>query len=249
MALEMTTRGGKRIGATTVWGSESLTINTKEASLTPGKARLMDLFDDRYAGRLTLRGHSGLVAAGRALDADGKLPHKFIDSYADQAKMTANYEAILGFLLARRKNVAQFWSNENDAQGAFRTNGCTIGHCWDTSARALIDEGQPIAYMAPVEGMTCWLQNFVLLKGARNIEQANAWVSWINSPEGGAAWAKAFAANSTSKGAIDLADARQKTFFAGAYTRDVLKNLWWQPGQSSWFVARRTAFARSFMSA
>ncbi|MCZ8098936.1 MAG: extracellular solute-binding protein, partial [Burkholderiales bacterium] len=71
--------GGKRYGLTSVWGSESLTFNTKEAPLAFGTASLMDLFDDKYAGKLTLRGHSGLVAAGRALEAAGRLPHKFND--------------------------------------------------------------------------------------------------------------------------------------------------------------------------
>ena len=90
---------GKRYGLTSVWGSEALTFNTKEAPLAFGTASLMDLFDDKYAGKLTLRAHSGLVAAGRALEAAGKLPHKFNDSFVDEAKMTANYDAILKFVL------------------------------------------------------------------------------------------------------------------------------------------------------
>src|SRR6478735_1237526 len=85
---------GKRYGASSVWGSESLTFHTKEAPMTFGKASLMDLFDDKYAGKLTLRGHSGLVAIGRGLSAQGKLPFKFEDSFTDEAKMTANYDEI-----------------------------------------------------------------------------------------------------------------------------------------------------------
>ncbi len=248
-AANMTMLKGKRIGATSVWGSEALAFNAKEAPLVFGKAKLMDLFDDKYAGKLTLRAHSGLVAIGRALDAEGKLPHKFLESYTDEAKMAANYDAILKFALSKRKNVAQFWSNENEAQGAFRTNGCVIGHSWDTTAGALMKEGFPIGYIAPVEGAMCWLQNFVLMKGAKNVEQANAWVSWINTPEGGALWAKAFAANSTTKGAVDLGDAAAKKFFAEAYPGDALKNLWWQPAQQSWFVTKRTEYAKKFQSA
>ena len=86
------------------------------------------------------------------------------------------------------------------------------------------------------------------VEGESVVEQANAWVSWINTPEGGAAWAKAFAANSTTKGAVELADEKQKKFFTSVYTPEALKNLWWQPGQTSWFVAKRTDFAKKFMS-
>lgn len=248
-AANALTINGKRYGTTSVWGSESLTYHAKDAPMVYGKASLMDLFDDKYAGKLTLRGHSGLVAIGRGLDAQGKLPHKFEESFTDEAKMTANYDAILKFALSKRKNVAQFWSNENEAQGAFRTNGCTVGMCWDTSAAALMKEGFPVGYIAPVEGTVCWLQNFVLLKGAKNLEQVYAWISWINSPEGGAAWAAAYGANSTSKGAVELADANAKKFFQTAYPGDALKKLWWWPAQPSWFISKRTEYAKKFMSA
>lgn len=240
---------GPRMAIASVWGTESLTFNTKEAPMAYGKASLMDLFDDKFAGKLTLRGHSGLSAAGRALEAAGKLPNKYLDSFTDPAKMVANYDAILKFALSKRKNIAQFWTNENEAQGAFRTNGCVIGFCWDTSAAALMAEGLPISYLAPAEGATGWLQNFVLLKGAKNIEQAHAWVSWINTAEGSAAWGDAFGANPTAKGAVDKASDQQKKFFAAAYPADALGKIWWTPAQPGWFVEKRTEYAKKFMSA
>ena len=240
---------GPRMTIPSVWGSESITYNTKEAPLAYGKASLMDLFDDKYAGKLTLRGHSGLMAAGRALEAAGKLPHKYNESFTDKDKMVANYDAILKFALSKRKNIAQFWSNENEAQGAFRTNGCVIGMCWDTSAAALMAEGLPVSYISPVEGATGWLQNFVLLKGAKNLEQAHAWAAWVNTPEGSAAWAKAFGANPTAKGAVEKASDQQKKFFAAAYPADALGKIWWWPEQPGWFVEKRTEYAKKFMSA
>ena len=74
-------------------------------------------------------------------------------------------------------------------------------------------------------------------------------MQWMNSPEGGAAWAAAYGANSTSKGAVDLADANSKKFFQSAYPGDALKNLWWWPAQPSWFISKRTEYAKKFMSA
>ena len=240
---------GPRMVVPSVWGTESITYNTKEAPLEFGKAGFADLFDDKYKGKLTLRGHSGLAAAGRALESAGKLPHPFADSFSDQDKMVKNYDEILKFALAKRKNVAQFWSNENEAQGAFRTNGCVIGMCWDTSAAALMGEGLPISYMSPKEGPMGWLQNFVLLKGAKNVEQAHEWAKWMATAEGGAMWAKAFAANPTAKGAVEKADDKQKKFFAAAYPGDALSKIWFWPTSPSWFVEKRTEYAKKFMSA
>jgi spermidine/putrescine transport system substrate-binding protein len=214
-----------------------------------GKASLMDLFDDKYAGKLTLRGHSGLAAAARALEAAGKLPHPYADAYVDEAKMVKIYDETLKFALSKRKNVGQFWSNENEAQGAFRTNGCVIGMNWDTSAGAMIKEGLPISYISPKEGAMAWLQNFVLLKGAKNVEQVYEWVRWINTPDGAAAWAKAFSANPIGKGSVDKLGDAEKKFFQMAYPGDATSKLFWWPATPSWFVAKRTEYAKKFMSA
>ncbi|WP_407050776.1 extracellular solute-binding protein [Methyloraptor flagellatus] len=243
------TADGKRIASPSVWGTEALMYNTAEVKLEYGKASLGDLFDDKYAGKLVLRGHSGLAAAGRWLEAQGKLPFPWDDSYVDEAKMVKNWDEALKFAVSKRKNIAQFWSNENEAQGAFRTNGCVIGFNWDSSAGSLLKENFPIGYLAPKEGAFGWLQNFVLLKGAKNLEQAHAWVSWINTPEGSNLWGHAFGSNPCAKGAVDLMEPAAKKFFQAAYPGDALSKLWWWPAQQSWFVAKRTEYAKKFVSA
>lgn len=242
-------KDGKLMASPSIWGTEALTYNKDEAPLEYGTASLGDLFDDKYAGKLTLRGHSGLAAAGRWLDSQGQLPHPFVEGYSDPDKMVAIWDKVLEFAVAKRGNIAQFWSNENEAQGAFRTNGCVIGFNWDTSAAALAKEGLPIGYLAPKEGAIAWAQNFVLMKGAKNVEQANAWVKWINSPEGGAAWAAAYSANPVAKGAVALMAPEAKAFFEAAYPGDALTKLWWWPEQPSWFIDKRTEYATKFVSA
>lgn len=242
--------GGKLMASPSVWGSESLTVNTDEVKLEYGTASLGDLFDDQYAGKLVLRGHSGLAAAGRWLDTQpGALPFPFDEGYKDPEKMVAIWDKVLEFALSKRKNIAQFWSNENEAQGAFRTNGCVIGLNWDTSAAALAKEGLPIAYLQPKEGSFAWAQNFVMLKGAKNVEQANAWLKWMNSPEGGALWAAAFGASPCAKGAVEKMSPEAQTFFKASYPSDSLAKLWWWPVQESWFVEKRTEYATKFVSA
>ncbi|MBL8590497.1 MAG: extracellular solute-binding protein [Methylobacteriaceae bacterium] len=248
-AADAMTIKGKRYGMPSVWGTESLTFNNKEVKLEYGKASLMDLFDDKYVGKVTMRGHSGLAAAARALEAAGKLPHPYAEAYADEAKMVKIYDETLKFVLSKRKNIGQFWSNENEAQGAFRTNGCVIGMNWDTSAGAMIKEGMPISYISPNEGAMAWLQNFVLLKGAKNVEQVYEWIRWINTPDGAAAWSKAFSANPIGKGSVDKLDDAAKKFFQMAYPGDATSKLFWWPATPSWFVAKRTEYAKKFMSA
>ncbi|WP_075217592.1 extracellular solute-binding protein [Mongoliimonas terrestris] len=242
-------KDGKLMASPTIWGTEALTFNKEAAPMEYGTASLADLFDDKYAGQLTLRAHSGLAATGLYLDSIGQLPHPFREGYSDEAKMVAIWDKVLEFAVSKRPNIAQFWSNENEAQGAFRTNGCVIGFNWDTSAAALAKEGMPIGYLAPKEGAIAWAQNFVLMKGAKNVEQANAWVSWINSPEGGALWATAYGSNPVAKGAVEKLSPEAKAFFEAAYPGDALSKLWWWPEQPAWFVAKRTEYATKFASA
>jgi spermidine/putrescine transport system substrate-binding protein len=68
------------------------------------------------------------------LESQGKLPHTMREAFGNQDKMVANYDIIIEEAVKKRKNVGQFWSDENTAQGAFRTNGCVVGQNWDTSA-------------------------------------------------------------------------------------------------------------------
>lgn len=248
-AGSMTKVEGQRYGVPNIWGTELLVLNTEEVEAEYGTASLADLFDEKHAGALTLRAHSGLAGIGLLLDHQGKLPHPFRESFEDEAKMVANYDLILAFALENRDKVAQFWTNENEAQGAFRTNGCVVGLNWDTSAIALQKEGLPIKALAPIEGALTWAQNYVLLKGSPNVEQAHAWAAWANRAEGNHAWAAAYGANPVAKGAVALMDDFSKQFFAETYPGDALEKLFWWPTQDSWFVSRRTEYADKFLAA
>jgi spermidine/putrescine transport system substrate-binding protein len=247
-AGEMVVVDGKRYGTPSVWGTEALLFNSDEVKLEYGTASLGDLFDPAYAGKVTMRPHSGLAAIGRWLDAQGKLPKPYRSSFKDEATMTANYEVIVKKAIEIKPQIGQFWKDENSAQGAFRTNGCVIGQCWDTTAAALQKEGFPAAYLSPKEGAMAWLQNFVMFKGAKNEAQAYEFLKFVNSAEGSALWATAFGANPVAKGAVDKMPDTTKTFLKTSFPGDALEKLWWWPAQTSWFVAKRNEYADQFQA-
>ena len=146
---------GKRYATPSVWGTEGITFSTAEAPQEYGKLSLLSMWSEEYAGKVTVRPHSALASIGRVLEAEGKLPKPFRDSYKDEATMRANWDVIIEEAKKYKKSVAQFWKDENTAQGAFRTNGCVIGLTWDTSANALVKEGLPYSFLAPKEGCFC----------------------------------------------------------------------------------------------
>lgn len=220
---------GKRYQVPTDWGTEALAFNTEKAPLVYGEASYSDLWKPEMAGKATVRGHSALVGLGLWLEAEGKLPRPLLESFASEEAMRANYDVILKEALARKGNIAQFWANQNEAQGAFLTNGCIIGQTWDSTAAGLKEQGQPISYISPKEGALAWMEGVSLPVGAENIDQAYAFMNWMLTPEAGAMYASHAKVNTTAKGAEALLPEDAKAFFAAAYPADALDNLWWWP--------------------
>lgn len=241
--------GGSRYIVPSDWGTEALAFDTEKAPLTYGEASYGDLWRDEFSGLVTVRGHSGLVGIGLWMEGEGRLPHPMREAFIDEAKMTANYDAILAEAIANKSKIGQFWNNENEAQGAFRTNGCVIGQTWDSTGAALGREGLPIAYIAPKEGALAWMEGMAIPVGAENVEGAYAFINWYLTPEAGAMLANNLGYNTTAKGAEEFLTEESKAFFAAAYPGDALDKLWWWPIQDTWFVEKRNIYQDQYLSA
>ena len=248
LAGDMATIDGKRLFLPGVWGTEALTFNTKEAPMESGKDSLADLWDAKFEGKVCVRAHSALAALGRVMDAQGKLPHPFMEGYKDDAKMKKIWDVILAEAIKHKKNIAQFWKGENEAQAGFRTNGCVIGLTWDSTGFNMGKEG-PFSYIAPKEGAFAWNQGNMLMKNAKNVEQAHAFQNWVSSAEGSALWATAFAANPVGKGAGAKLDPAVSKFYTNSFPGDALSKLWWWPVQTSSFLKLRAEYADKFIAA
>ncbi len=239
---------GRRYGSPNIWGGAGIGHHTDHAPLDPAGVSLISLFDPAYAGRLAMREDTAFVAAGRALEAAGRLPHPFDDSYRSENRMIANYDIIGAFLADHAAQVARFWFSEDEGMEAFRSGACVVGYSWDTTMAALQREGFPGRFIAPAEGTNCYLQNFVLGAEA-DPGPAQDWMAWVNTPEGSALYATAFGANPTATGARALLPAQEQAFFAASYPAEALAKLWWQPEQALWFVRNRGAYARRYRTA
>lgn len=248
-AGDAATMDGKRYYLPSVWGTEALVHSTADAPMDYPNTTLASLFDPKFDGKVVVRAHSALAAMGRVLDEQGKLPKPFMDSYKDEATMRQVWDVVLAEAIKRKGNIAQFWNGENDAQAAFRTNGCTLGLCWDSTGYNLGKDKLPFAYVSPKEGAFGWMQGYFLLKNAANVEQATAFANFVSSPKGSAMNATAFSANPTGKDAAALLDPAVATFYKAAYPGDALKKMWWWPAQDAWFLKLRGEYADKFKAA
>ncbi|MDQ0322243.1 spermidine/putrescine transport system substrate-binding protein [Pararhizobium capsulatum DSM 1112] len=242
----LATIDGQKLIVPSVWGTEALVYSTEGFPTEYGKASLADLFNP--ANQVTVRGHSALAAMGRWLDAEGKLPKPWIDGYKDEATMVELWDIALAEAIKAKGNIVQFWSGENDAQAAFRTNGAVLGLCWDSTGFNMKKEGG-YAYLAPKEGAFAWNQGLVLLKSAKNIEQAHEFAKWVSTAEGSALWATAFSANPVGKGGIDLMDPTVSEFYKASFPGDAVSKMYWWPSQAAWFLSKRGEYADKYKAA
>ena len=244
----MATFKGGRYYVPSCWGSEALTHDIKRAPMDWPEATLASLFEPAFEGKVAARAQSSLAAMGRLLDSQNKLPRPWLDGYKDPAVMKELWDIALAEAIKHKKNIAQFWNGDSDAQAAFRNNGCTLGLTWDLTAYSL-GKDLPIAYVSPSEGAFGWQQGLMLLKNAKNIDQAHQWAKFISTAAGSAMWAKSFSANSAARGAIDLADPSVSKFYKSAYPGNALSKIWWWPPQPTWFVNLRGEYADKWKAA
>ncbi len=239
---------GVRYYVPSCWGSEALTHDTKQAPMDYPNTTLGSLFDPAFEGKVVVRAHSSLAAMGRWLDSQGKLPKPWLASYKDPDTMKQLWDIALAEAIKHKKNIVQFWNGENDAQAAFRTNGCTLGLTWDSTGYNL-GKDLPIAYISPKEGAFGWQQGFFLMKNAKNVDQGHEWVKYISTQKGSAEWATAFSANPIGKGGIDLMDPAVTKFYKAAYPGDALSKLWWWPAAEAWQLKLRGEYADKWKAA
>jgi spermidine/putrescine transport system substrate-binding protein len=243
-AGERSRAGGSLYYVPSNWGTEALVASADAAKLS-SPASLGDLFNPE--NQVVVRPHSTLAAMGRWLDATGKLPRPWMDSYSDMNAMVELWDIALAEAIKAKGNVVQWWSGENEANAGFTANGATLGLCWDSTGYNLRNDG--FKYIAPAEGAFAWHQGFVLMKNAVNVEQAHALASWVSTAEGAALWATAFSSNPVGKGSGELLDPEVAAYYAGTFDDAALSNLWWWPEQTAEFVAKRGEYADKYKAA
>ena len=226
------------------WGTEALVASTEGAKLSSPPS-LGDLFSPD--NQVVLRPHSSLAAMGRWLDAQGKLPRPWMDGYTDMGAMVELWDIALAEAIKSKGNIVQWWSGENEANAGFTANGATLGLCWDSTGYNLRNDGYK--YVAPAEGAFAWHQGFVLMKNAKNVDQAHELAKYVSTPEGAAGWASAFSSNPVGKGAGDLLNPDVAAYYNGTFDEAALKALWWWPDQSAEFIAKRSEYADKYKAA
>ncbi|MFI0485941.1 ABC transporter substrate-binding protein [Actinomadura sp. 9N215] len=174
-------RNGKHYGIPYVWGVNLLMYDTRAvpppgswaALFDPGQAR-------RYSGKLVMR-DSPLAIAEAALYLKAKERKlKIRDPYSLTPKQLAAAGRVLA---AQRPHVEQYWERPADAVSAFAGGRAVLGQAWPYQVDVLNRASRPVQGVIPSEGVTGWMDAWMI--GAR-VQHPNCmyqWLQWTASPD------------------------------------------------------------------
>ena len=231
-----------------VWGTEGISWRTDRFTGVYGELSFADLWRPEMKGLVQGRPHSLMSGIGRMLAAQGKLA-PFEDAYKDEGAMRAIWNDIMRFAVAHKHWLRAYWHDHESQKTNFTRNGVIIGQTWDGPALELAKAGQPIAYMPPKEGAFAWMDGLSLTAGAKNVEQAHAFVDALYTARAGAQMSNTTGYNSVVQGVAPLLTKKTRQAFEGAYPGDSQQKLWWWPDEPVWFAGLRNAYRDRYLAA
>ncbi|XRQ03600.1 ABC transporter substrate-binding protein [Actinomadura welshii] len=174
-------RDGEQYGVPYVWGSNLLVHDTRTVPPPPSWAALFDPRQAaRYSGKLIMR-DSPLAIAEAALYLKGDKPKLDID---DPYSLTPEQLEAAGRVLAeQRPHVGAYWERPADAVSAFAGGRAVLGQAWPYHVDVLTRASRPVQAAVPSEGVTGWMDAWMI--GAR-VEHPNCmyqWLQWTASPD------------------------------------------------------------------
>lgn len=172
---------GRHYAVPFTWGANLLMYDSRSARPPDSWAAIFDPEQARkYAGHLVVR-DSPLTLGDAALylrDHDRKLHIK--DPFALTPKQLAAAAAVVA---KQRPMVRTYWLNPSDAIAAFATGEASLGEVWPYQVDVLSRSGRPVAGVTPREGVTGWMDSWMMGARADHPNCMYQWLNWASSPE------------------------------------------------------------------
>jgi spermidine/putrescine transport system substrate-binding protein len=227
-----------------VWGTEAISYRTDLYKGDTANISFGSLWEDGNKGHVLARPHSMLLGIGLWMDASGKLPtNRMLDAFKSEDDMKKIYDQLMPVAIEKKAWIKQFWDSADNTKSGLLENDCWIGQTWDGPVLSLKKDGKPVNYVAPKEGAITWLDGISLLKAAKNVDQAYAFLNYLHTPEVSAMVADGSGYNPVVTGADAKTSESFKKNFQDAYSAEALKNLWQRPPEPSWYAELRTQYA------
>ncbi|MEU5878270.1 extracellular solute-binding protein [Spirillospora sp. NPDC047279] len=175
-------KDGTVYGVPFVWGSNQLIYNT--GSVQPAPTSWAALYDPdeakRYSQKLVVH-DSPLSIAEAALylkTKDRKL--KITDPYSLTRKQL---DAVTRVLTKQRPHVKDYWDQPAESVSALAGGDATMGGVWPYQIDVLTRAGKPLQGAVPSEGVTGWVNAWMIGNRVENPNCMYQWLRWTASTE------------------------------------------------------------------
>jgi len=136
------------------WGNSSIIYRT---DIYEGEESWMMLFDERYKGKIGARnGSANAWAAAQILGFDMFAP------------TSEQLEGPIADMLRKQRDLVRFyWDDQSEAEQAIASGEVVTAYAWNAALKNLKDQGIPVAYANPKEGIWTWMCGIVRITGGQ----------------------------------------------------------------------------------
>jgi len=171
------TVGGKHYGISLQFGPNILLYNTKkEKKPTSWSA----IYDPANKGQISIPDNAIQIADAALYLSKTQPGLKIKDPYELDSKQFA---AAIALLKLQRPLLGKHWVYASDQIDLFKNGKSTIGASWPYMLSQLKAAKQPVAAVTPKEGVTGWLDTWMLSAKAKHPNCAYLWWNYVSTPK------------------------------------------------------------------
>lgn len=161
-------------------GPYGIIYNTEE--VPEGVDSYKEMFSDQFAGKMAVEGSSPVAALAVAAFALGfEDPFNMTEDELEQAKQ---------FLIDNKDKIRSYPSSDSDMVNLFKTGEVVVANGGRGTAQDMKDEGIPVEWVAPEEGMWSWVCGLGLTSKIKNVDAAYKLLNYYAGAEAQAISAK-----------------------------------------------------------
>lgn len=159
------------------------------------------LFDERYKGRLAIYDSVDGVMGVVGLIIGAENPFDMTDEELERARE----------LMSKQRDLLRFyWTDNTAVEQALASGELVASYAWNNSYVALQDQGLPVAYMIPKEGIYTWVCGLSIIEGGEGDEDLiYDFLNAMLTPEAGAYLIDAYGIGHANAKSFDLVAAER----------------------------------------
>ena len=157
------------------------------------------LFNEKYAGRLAMYNTDTTLV---------EIAARVAGMYDDYMHLNEEQLAVIKEMLVKQRDILRFyWDDSGQVNQGLASGEIVAAYAWNETVKTLTEEGVPVAYMIPEEGILTWVCGFTMSPQLIGNEEAaydfmNSWTS----PEAGEFIISSYGYGHSNSKAYELVD-------------------------------------------